>query len=584
MYVLVVIPARAGSKGLPGKNLRRVGDLSLVGRAAITGRRFLTEHGLDGAVLLDTDGEELAAEGRRFGAEVPFLRPPELAADATPTIDNVVVALARWEQHVGRVVDAVVLLQPTSPLRTAADVGACWRAFDAQRAPSVVSVVRQGHPLENALRIDDAGVLHWRADRVDANKRRQDHLPVWWLNGAVYITTAASLRERRAFVVPGLTRAVEMPPERSIDIDAAADLELADALARRADGGVIHVAGRAIGAGQPCFVIAEAGVNHNGDMALAHRLVDVAADAKADVVKFQTFEPARLVSHAAAQADYQVQNTGKRQSQRDMLAALVLPPSAHRELQAHANERGVMFLSSPFDEASADFLVELGVPALKIPSGEVTNHPLLAHVARLGVPLLVSTGMCEAWEVQAALEVIDGHGAPPVALFHCVTSYPAAADDVNLRAIDAMRAAFGRPVGYSDHTQGVAVSLGAVARGASLIEKHFTVDCALPGPDHRASLEPAELATLVTGIRTIERALGDGHKAPRPVELPLITAARKSVHAARPLAAGAVLSRDDLIALRPGSGIPAARLSSLLGRRTACALDAGQLLEERHLA
>lgn len=266
-----------------------------------------------------------------------------------------------------------------------------------------------------------------------------------------------------------------------------------------------------------------------------------------------------------------------------MLARLVLPRAAHRELQRHAAERGLMFLSAPFDETSADFLEELGVPAFKVPSGELTNRPFVAHLARKGRPLLVSTGMADLVEVAQALDAVAEHGAPQVALFHCVTSYPAPPADTNLRAIDTLRAAFGIPAGLSDHSEGIAIALAAVGRGAHLLEKHFTLDRTMEGPDHKASLEPGELRDMVQGIRAVEAALGDGLKVPRPIELPLITAARKSLHSVQALPAGHVLARGDLIALRPGSGISPTRLEAIVGRRLSSALRAGEPLTEEHL-
>jgi sialic acid synthase SpsE len=283
-------------------------------------------------------------------------------------------------------------------------------------------------------------------------------------------------------------------------------------------------------------------------------------------------------------AGYQVTNTGLRRTQREMLRELVLPRAAHEELMRHAHARGIEFLSSPFDEASADFLVGLGVPAIKLGSGELTNHSLLGHVAAKGLPLLVSTGMADMAEVDAALEVIARSGDPQVALLHCVTSYPAAPADANLQAIATMQSAFGLPVGFSDHTTGIAVALGAAALGAAVIEKHFTLDRGLPGPDHKASLAGSELQQLVRGIREVEAARGDGVKEPRPVELPLRVAARRSLHAARDLPAGHVLAASDLVALRPGDGLAPSRLAGLLGSKLRRPISAGEQLQEAHLA
>jgi N,N'-diacetyllegionaminate synthase len=345
----------------------------------------------------------------------------------------------------------------------------------------------------------------------------------------------------------------------------------------------IDVGGRRIGSGHPCFVIAEAGVNHGGDVAIAHRLVDAAADAGADAVKFQTFEPALLASAEAPRAAYQEAADGGRRSQLEMLAALALPREAHRALQQHAQDRGIVFLSSPFDEASLDFLAALGVPAFKIPSGELTNHPLLAHAAGKGRPVLLSTGMSDLAEVAQARAVLSTHGDPALVLFQCVSCYPADPTDANLAAMETMRRAFGVPIGFSDHTEGIDVALAAVACGACALEKHLTLDRAAPGPDHASSLEPQDLRALVRSVRRVESARGDGIKAPRPAEEPIARVARKSLHWSAPLPAGAIVEARHLVALRPGTGIPPSAVASVIGRVVARPATAGTPVREDQL-
>jgi N-acetylneuraminate synthase len=340
----------------------------------------------------------------------------------------------------------------------------------------------------------------------------------------------------------------------------------------------ITVAGRTLGPGLPCFIIAEAGVNHNGSLELAIRLVDAAAEAGADAVKFQTFQADRLVTAQAPRAEYQRRNTGTGGSQLELLRALELGPETHRQLQAHCRSRGILFLSSPFGEASADLLEALDVPLFKVPSGELTNHPFLTHLARKGRPLILSTGMASLGEVESALGVIQAAGAPPVALLQCVSCYPASARDANLRAMDTLAAAFQVPVGYSDHTEGIAVSLAAVARGACILEKHITLDRRLPGPDQQVSIDPPELAALVAGIRTVEAALGDGRKRPAPAEQEAMAVARKSLVAAAALPAGTVLGPTHFAVKRPGTGLPPAMLTFLVGRRLRRAVAEGDLL------
>jgi N-acetylneuraminate synthase/N,N'-diacetyllegionaminate synthase len=340
----------------------------------------------------------------------------------------------------------------------------------------------------------------------------------------------------------------------------------------------VVVEGRKIGEGAPVFVVAEAGVNHNGDLALAEKLVDAAAAVGADAVKFQTFRAARLVSPAAPKAAYQKETTGADEGQLEMLERLELDLDAHRTLQARAARRALVFFSSPFDEASADALDALGVPLFKVPSGEVTNLPYLRHLAAKGRPLIVSTGMCTLDEVARAMETIRAAGDPPVVLLHCLSAYPAPVDEMNLRAMDALRERFGAPVGLSDHTLGIEVALAAVARGATVVEKHLTLDRGLPGPDHRASLDPAGFTALVQGIRSVEAALGDGVKRPMPSEADTARVARKSLVAARPIAAGRRLAAEDVAVRRPGTGISPADLDRALGRATLRDLAAGDVI------
>ncbi len=339
-----------------------------------------------------------------------------------------------------------------------------------------------------------------------------------------------------------------------------------------------EIDGRRVGTGEPCLIIAEVGVNHNGSLELACRLVDAACAAGADAVKFQTFKAERLVSAGAPKAAYQRRTTGAAESQLEMIRKLELGEAEHRQLLAHCRQRGILFLSSPFDEQSADFLADLGMSAFKVPSGELTNLPFLAHLAGKGRPLILSTGMAHLGEVEAAVQTIAAAGPVPVALLQCVSNYPADPADVNLRAMDTMAAAFGVAVGYSDHVPQNEIAFAAVARGACILEKHFTLDRSLPGPDHQASLEPEELAALVRGVRAVEAALGDGRKRPAASEAETAAVARKSLVAARDLPAGSVLEAEMIAVKRPGSGLPPSMRVHLLGRRTRVAIPRDALL------
>ncbi|MBK9194054.1 MAG: N-acetylneuraminate synthase [Flavobacteriales bacterium] len=332
-------------------------------------------------------------------------------------------------------------------------------------------------------------------------------------------------------------------------------------------------------------IIAEAGVNHNGDLSLAKRLIDVAAEAGADIVKFQSFKAEFNIAADAPKAAYQERNTGSAESQLEMVRSLELSEADHDALIAHCAVRGIAFLSTPFDAESIALLKRKGITIGKIPSGEITNKPHLQAMARAFPHLIISTGMCTLAEVRAALDVLLHTGADKqrITLLHCNTEYPTPMADVNLRAMGSMREAFGLPVGYSDHTLGIEVPIAAVALGATIIEKHITLDRSMPGPDHRASLEPAELKAMVQAIRNIEAALGTADKQPSPSETKNIAIARKSIHISRPVAKGEQIAADDLIMLRPGDGIPPMRIDEVIGMRTTRDLSKGTKLQEQDL-
>lgn len=317
-------------------------------------------------------------------------------------------------------------------------------------------------------------------------------------------------------------------------------------------------------------------MNHNGDPALARGLVDAAADAGADVVKFQSFRSERLVRHDAPKARYQQETTSASEGQFEMLRRLELSEEAHAALVNHARERGIEFLSTPFDETSVDLLERLGVRRFKIASGEITNLPLLRHIGSQRKPVILSTGMSTLDEIGAALEAVRDAGASDVTLLHCVSDYPTRPEDVNLRVMISLQERFGVAVGFSDHTQGIAVAIAAVALGARVIEKHLTLDRSLPGPDHRASLEPREFAQLVRCIREAEVSIGDGYKRLTVEEQSTRRVARRSLVAAVDLSAGTVLEPRHVTAKRPGTGISPMEIDRVLGRtlRRAVAQDA----------
>lgn len=314
------------------------------------------------------------------------------------------------------------------------------------------------------------------------------------------------------------------------------------------------------------FIIAEAGVNHNGSIELAKRLIDTASQAGADAVKFQTFKADNLVSKTAQKAAYQKQTTDASESQYTMIKKLELTEEMHHELIQYCNEKGILFLSTPFDHDSINLLNTLGMEIFKIPSGEITNLPYLRHIGSLGKKVIISTGMADLGEIEDALDILTDAGTSKehITVLHATTEYPCPMDEVNLRSMNTIASAFGINVGYSDHTNGIEIPIAAVAMGASVIEKHFTLDRTMEGPDHKASLEPDELIAMVKAIRNIEKALGNGIKKPSPSEVKNMTVARKSIVASRPIQKGEMLSIDNLTIKRPGNGISPMRWDEII--------------------
>jgi len=330
------------------------------------------------------------------------------------------------------------------------------------------------------------------------------------------------------------------------------------------------------------FIIAEAGVNHNGSLEMALRLIDVACAAGADAVKFQTFKADRIIAVNAPKAEYQKDATGTDESQLEMVKKLELDEAAHTRLHNYCQDKDIRFLSTPFDLESIDLLTRLGLEIFKIPSGEITNLPYLRKLGALKKRLILSTGMADLSEIKDALDVLADAGSrmEDITVLHCNTEYPTPFEDVNLRAMLTIRSAFpGISVGYSDHTLGIEAPIAAVAMGATVIEKHFTLDRNLPGPDHRASLEPDELAAMISAIRNIEKALGTGIKKPSPSESRNIPVARKSIVAAAPIKKGETFTEMNITVKRPGTGITPMRWDEIIGRKAAKPYRKDELIE-----
>ncbi|GAA0787479.1 N-acetylneuraminate synthase [Roseibium denhamense] len=344
----------------------------------------------------------------------------------------------------------------------------------------------------------------------------------------------------------------------------------------------IEIGNHKIGAVESTFVIAEIGVNHNGDEQMARALIDIAKRTGADAVKFQSFNADRLVEINAATADYQKTNTGKG-NQHDLLRELELSFDAHRRLMAYCNEVDIVFMSSPFDLESIDFLDELGVHAFKVPSPDCVSSQYLRHMGSKGRPVILSTGMCDMADVVYGIETLKAAGSGPVAALHCTSCYPAPVDQLNLLAMETMGRVTGVPIGYSDHSSGIAIPIAAVALGACIIEKHITLDRNLPGPDHSASIEEAEFEAMVAAIREVEKARGTVFKRPQPCEESARQLARRSLAVKRDLPAGHRLTREDLILMRPGDGFSPQIEDVLVGRVLSTAVQAYSLIKPEHL-
>ncbi len=327
------------------------------------------------------------------------------------------------------------------------------------------------------------------------------------------------------------------------------------------------------------FIIAEAGVNHNGDLETAKKLVDAAVLAGADAVKFQTFKAENIVCRNARKADYQMETTDQDESQFDMLKRLELTPQMHEQLMEYCKQKGILFLSTPFDVDSLHYLIQCGVEIIKIPSGEITNYPFLREAGRTGKRVILSSGMSTLEEVKSAVQVLKDNGSKEVTVLHCNTEYPTPYTDVNLRAMLTIRDELGIPVGYSDHTQGIEVPVAAAALGAVVIEKHFTLDRNMEGPDHKASLEPEELKAMVRSVRNIEQALGNGCKEPSQSEKKNIGIVRKSIVAQRDIKAGEIFSEDTLTTKRPGTGINPMRWEEMIGKKAMRDFKEDELIE-----
>lgn len=573
MENLAIIVARAGSKGLPDKCVR-----PLLGRPLI---HYTIDHARASrrlsAIVLSTDSEPAKQCARERGVEI-IDRPAELAHD-TAHLDAVLRhAVAAWEARHGRRVDAVVMLYANVPLRGDGAIDAALALLESSGADSVRTVAPIGkHHPDWLHRLDGDRMRQYRVNSID---RRQDLEPLFYHDGAVVAVTRAALFDA-VTRAPGDAhgflgadrRAIVQRAADAVDIDEASDLCLAEALLRsraRGDDGAsaapVRIGARDIGRANEVYIIAEAGVNHDGDASAALELVAAAAAAGADALKVQVFQADKLTTAAAGSAAYQ-QACGY-DDQRAMLKRLELDDAALGAIRDACRQHKIEFLATPFDADDVRRLSALGVPAIKLASTDLDNLPLIGAAVETGLPLILSTGAADEAEVTAAmlrLQALDA--ADRTILLHCVSAYPTPLADANLRAIASLAERFARPTGFSDHTLETETGALAVAAGACVLEKHFTLDRARTGPDHAMSLTPDALAAYVRQARAAAAALGSGRIEVSPIEADVRRVARRSIVAARTLTAGTVLGAADLAVKRPGGGIAPTDIAGLIGRQ-----------------
>jgi len=590
MTVLGVILARAGSKGLPGKCMR-----DLLGRPLI---QYTIEHAtashLLTSVVLTTDSEPAKALARQTRVEV-IDRPAPLATD-TATVDAAARhAVEDWEARHGKPVDVVVLLYGNIPVRAEGLIDRAVEHLMQTGADSVRSVApaTKQHP-DWLHRLDGDRMHQFRPNSI---YRRQDLEPLYYHDGAIAAVTRDALfgaletpNDHQAFLGTD-RRALVQRADEAVDVDEPADLLVAEATLRSRQetenplcspdddtAHTVNIGRHPVGAGQGTFVIAEAGVNHDGSLEKALRLVDVAADAGADAVKFQMFRADELATRSAATAQYQTEGSGET-SQHEMLSRLELSDAAFSRIQTRCRERSVTFLATTFGLQEAERLIEFGADAIKIASTDLTNTRLLQKVSASQLPIILSTGASTATEIDAAVECIRRAGAGRrLILLHCVSCYPTPLKTINLRAIQTLQDRYRAPCGLSDHSTSTSTGAWAVAAGACVLEKHFTLDPSVSGPDHAMSLSPAGLADYVKAVREVESAMGHGKLGLCDEEREVRAIARKSVVATKDIAAGTRITSDMLTLKRPGTGISPDNLDRLIDRTATVHIEPDTLL------
>ncbi|MGA1844061.1 MAG: N-acetylneuraminate synthase family protein [bacterium] len=548
--IVALIPARGGSKGIPRKNLMPFNGRPLVSYVITEALKCAKIH----RVIVSTDDEEIAGVARDYGAEVPFLRPKEISGDHASSLPAFQHAIHYIEEEEGYRPDIVVILYPTSPLLESSVIDRTLEKMATGRFDSVIAV---SEDLKHYWRETGDGFMepfYPTGERVV----RQLQVPLLKETGAVYVATRDVIMERNAFFGDRVGF-VDMEEHRNVDIDTPFDFTIAEFIgrqARMAEKVEVRVGDRTIGKGAPVFIIAEAGVNHNGDFDTACAMVDTAQEAGADAVSFQHIVGERLNSTAVTSkltiADWRRWELSWPQL---------------KELAERALRKGLLFSVCVIDEESLDFVVSLGMSFVKVVSGDLTNIPFLRYCAGKGLPILLSTGGSTMTEIHEAIRAIEGAGNRQIVLYHTNSSYPTPPDEVNLAIMETLEAAFPYPVGFCDHSVQVMTSVVAAARGARVVEKHFSLDRSKRGPDFEVSLHPEELRRMIEEIRFAERVLGSPERVVLDCERETMKLVRRSVASAARIPKGTIITGDHLALRRPGTGIHPREMGSLTGKR-----------------
>ncbi len=557
--ILAIIPARGGSKRIPKKNIKDLVGSPLISYAIKQSKnsKFITR------TVVSTDDEDIKLVSLRENAEV-IDRPKELAQDDTPTVP-VLNHVLRTLENEGYSPDIVVVLQPTSPLRDVEDIDkVILKVIHGADSAETFSPVTT-HPAYMA-KLNNNKVEF--INPQDFLKRSQD-LPEYYIeNGAVYAVKTKLLTENQT-LYGNNHEAVIMPLERSIDIDEPHDFKIAEALlSKESKEKEFSFSGRTLSKNSPCFIVAEIGVNHNQDLELAKKMVLSAKQSGADAVKFQTWKTENIILNNVEMAEYQKENLQSQESQFDMLKKLELPYPWHFELKKYAEDLGLIFFSTMEDKESVDFLIkEVKIPLMKVGSGDITNYPLLKYTAKFNLPMVISSGTTTIEEVKKAVDILRNQGNDQIIVCQCTSNYPCADEEVNVRAMLNLKENLNTLVGFSDHSLGSEAPVAARALGAVYIEKHFTIDKNLPGPDHKASLTPDEFKAMVDAVRRTEKLLGDGKKKPMPSEIPTRELIIRRIVAARDLKEGDLVTEENFIFKRANQGLEAKNFFKFKGKK-----------------